>query len=553
MARSVALPPRGVLQTITRFENMSWSTIRKWVRLRYQLLWAQARTSNGRYALFVVLYVLGVSGFLFLNLGGFGTAVAATRTGRGEQVARWMLSGLFLDGLVAGLMFGVGPRHAFSDAVMRRYPMSPTERLAARHLAGLCDPIWPLMLGLILGLCAGFAMSSPALVIVSMPASVLFVATCYLATAVLLGAADRLLQYRAGGMILGGLVFAAITGILFARTLIDSLRGRGWGQPADLVLRSLPPGATASLISGTGLLRGAIDAVLLLCWCVLLLVVLAALERRPPGSQSRARAAIRWESLSDRVAARFGPNLGPLVAKALRYHLRCNRVRLGLALAVPTFVILPRVLPVSHSEVAQNDLVYFFTLILFFAGSTSTMAITVNQFGFDGPGIQRYLSLPVPFSWALRAGSFASLILGQSVVLVALVVWWLVSGISIDLRMPVGLLSSGTAGLFLFNAAGLWTTALSPKSSDFRRVFGNYLSLGGNLVMVFQIVLLVMPLNLAIAGVITKRQILTHWPVLVLLVFICAGLYAASLYLIEPVLKRRRDRLVCLIAGTRLS
>lgn len=112
---------------------MNWSIVRTLIRLRYQLLWAQARTGNGKYALFVALYVIGVSIFMFLSLGGLGAAVTAIYLGRGEQIARWILTGIFLNGLIVGVALGIGPHHVFSDAAQRRFPMTFLGRLAARH------------------------------------------------------------------------------------------------------------------------------------------------------------------------------------------------------------------------------------------------------------------------------------------------------------------------------------------------------------------------------------------------------------------------------------
>ena len=51
---------------------MLWSL----VRLRYKLIWAQARTTSGRIALFIGLYILGASFVLLLALGGTGAAIA---------------------------------------------------------------------------------------------------------------------------------------------------------------------------------------------------------------------------------------------------------------------------------------------------------------------------------------------------------------------------------------------------------------------------------------------------------------------------------------------
>lgn len=529
---------------------MNWSTVRTLIRLRYQLLWAQARTSNGKYALLVVLYVIGVSVFLFLSLGGFGAAVTAIYLGRGEQIARWILTGIFLNGLIVGVLLGIGPKNAFSDEMLRRFPMTALGRLATRHLIGLLDPIWPLMMAILLGLAVGFALANPWRILIGLPIVVLYIAICYLTAAALLAVINRLLQHRGGGLALSALMFVLITGAIFIRPVAVDSHGREWGQVADQVLRCLPPEIAASLLSGVRFNTGAFDVALLLVWGTLFFWVLASLERRSPVAQSDRRLRISWENPYDKVASWFGPALGPLVAKSLRYHLRCNRVRLGLALAVSFLVIFPRVFsPVTH-HVDLNGLRFLLTLVLFFMGSCSgTFVMTVNQFGYDGAGIQRYPTFPVPFSRALCAASIASLVLGYSVILVALVAWIVLSGFSFDVRMPLMLILAGTSGLFLFNAEGVWTTVLFPRSCNFQSVFGNQLSLGGNVAMFSQIVITVIPLTFVISGVIKAEHVLSRWWVLVLFSVLCVGLYVVTLRLVDGVLKSRRERLMRVTAG----
>ena len=534
---------------------MNWSKVRTLIRLRYWLLWAQARTSSGKYALFVALYVIGVSISIFLSAGGLGAAVTAIYLGRGEQIARWILTGIFLNGLIVGVALGIGPNNAFSDAMLRRFPMTSLGRLAARHLTGLLDPIWPLMAAMVLGLAAGFVFMNPWPSLIGLPVAVLYILICYLAAATLLAMIGRLLQHRVGGVVLSALMFTLITGAILVRPRAVGSSGRDWGHVADQALRYLPPGTAASLISGVGLKTGALDIALLLAWGMLLVCTLAALERRSPAAQSGKGSRISWKNPCDRVAGWFGPALGPLVAKSLRYHLRYNRVRLSLALAIPAMVLFPRVFSLStHRNVDMDGLRFSLTLILFFMGGYSgTFVMTVNQFGCDGAGIRRYLTLPVPFSWALRAASIASLALGGSVILVALVAWIALSGFSFDARMPLMLILSGTSGLFLFNAEGLWTTTLSPRSCNFQSVFGNQLSIAGNVVMFSQIFITVIPVVIVTKGDIDTGHVLSYWWVLVLFSVVCIGLYAVTLHLIDGVLKSRRERLMRVIAGARLN
>ncbi len=535
-------------------KSWDWATVPTLIRLRYQLLWAQARTSTGKWALLALLYVAGISIFLFLSLGGFGAAVAAIKLGRGEQISLWILTGIFFNGLIIGLISGVGPRRAFSETVLRRYPMTATARLVARHVTGFLEPAWPLVLALVLGLAVGFAITNPLRILVGLPVAVLFALVCYLSAVTMLATIERLLQYRAGAIALGAIFVVLVTTLsLFVPLAARSHSPRGLFA-AELALRYLPPGIAASALAGTDLRMMLLNGAALIIWCLLLGRVLGSLERRPPIATVEAHTEIPWDNPYDRLARRCGSDLGPLVAKALRYHLRCDRVRLGLALAVPGMVFLPNILSFSQRQPAAHEATFMFTLLLFFGGACSgTQAMTVNQFGCDGPGIRRYFSFPVPFAWALRAASIASLALGALVILVALATWMAISGSPFDARKPLMLLLSGTSGLLLFSSLGLWTTVLSPKAINFRGVLGNYQSLGGNLVMLGQVFVLVIPLNLVMAGDVSWQQLRGSWWVLALLAVICAGLYFASLVLINPVLKSRRDRLVRAIAGPRFN
>ncbi len=535
---------------------MNKKTIALLVKLRYRLLWAQARTRNGKVALFFILYLLGISVAVFLGLGGIGTAVALAKLGRGEQVARWILSALFLNALIAGIVLGIGPRHAFSESVLRRYPMTRMDRLAARHLIGLLDPMWLLMLALVLGLAFGFSLIYPWQILAGLPASILCVATCYIATASLLLMIDRMLQSRAGTLILGGLVLLLINAVAIPMQFLAASGAPGLKNVADHVLRYTPPGAAAALLAGAGIGTQVFSAVTLIGWGVLLVWAIAALERSSPAVRTESGSDLSWENQYDNVASLFGPTLGPLVAKSLRYHLRCNRVRFGLVMAVPMIVLFPRILTMvpRHTQVSA-DASFLITLVFFLVGAySSTMVLAVNHFGFDGPGIRRYLIVPAPFSGALLAGSLASLLIGECVVLVSLILWMAMSGLSFDLRVPTMFFFSGNCGLFLMNACGLWTTTLSPRRCDFKGVFGNQLSLGGNVLMFLQIFLIVIPLNYALFAGDTgadSRQILEWWWLSPLFTLFFVTLYVVTVRLMGPVLKWRRERLIRLIAGER--
>jgi hypothetical protein len=84
-------------------------------RLRYRLIWAQMRTSNGRIILLIALYLLGGSVAILMAFGGLGAAIVDSDLDQGGSLARWTLAMLFINGIILSLMVGVGTQEAFSE------------------------------------------------------------------------------------------------------------------------------------------------------------------------------------------------------------------------------------------------------------------------------------------------------------------------------------------------------------------------------------------------------------------------------------------------------
>ena len=81
--------------------------------------------------------------------------MVAVRSGQAEKVAQAVLGGLFLNALLASVVTGFGINTAFTDAALRRFALTAGERLAARHLTGILEPVWIFVLGSLLGLSTG--------------------------------------------------------------------------------------------------------------------------------------------------------------------------------------------------------------------------------------------------------------------------------------------------------------------------------------------------------------------------------------------------------------
>src|SRR5450755_893726 len=145
-------PPASVRM---RLRAMNLQLILRLVGLRYELLWAQTRTRNGRIALFLAGYTLALLILLLVTAGGYGAAMVAVRSGKAEAVAQAVLGGLFLNALIMAVVTGFGINSAFSDEALRRFPINARERLAARHLTGILEPVWLFALAMFLGLSTG--------------------------------------------------------------------------------------------------------------------------------------------------------------------------------------------------------------------------------------------------------------------------------------------------------------------------------------------------------------------------------------------------------------
>src|SRR3954447_25139355 len=116
---------------------MNAALIGELVKLRYKLLWAKTRSRNGKIAIFIVGYLLLVLLLVLLTTGGIGAAMVAIRSGRGEKIARIVLTALYLEAVLASNILGFGMNAIFSDLELRRYPLDAGDRRLTRHLIGI--------------------------------------------------------------------------------------------------------------------------------------------------------------------------------------------------------------------------------------------------------------------------------------------------------------------------------------------------------------------------------------------------------------------------------
>jgi len=511
------------------------------------MIWAHMRTGSGRMTLlFAVYLLLGLVAVIFL-LGGLGTAVAAIELGQGEPIARLMLAGLFVNGVGLSLLFGVGPRAAFTDDSLRRYPLNRHERFIVRHAIGLMDPTWLLLVTGVIGVAAGFVWLGAGTILTAAPAVLLFITANYLVTILLLTLVETIMRTRRGAALLGGLVLLSVSfGPLLVASLAASKR-LGLLKFLDLMLNLTPPGAAAAMIAGGDLLRIFGGLSLLILWCGALLWFLLRIETRPRPAASIAGGKLEWDDFYDQFGDLFGPRYGPLVSKSLRYHLRCNLIRFSL-LTSPIIVLMGKFIFPGESRKSF----FLISIAIFYIMSAAAAAgLMLNLFGFDEAGIRRYAFLPMDFGDALRAGTLASMALRLLTVCAAFTLWLVFyNREGLNWRMLVMIVSVALASLLIFNALGIWTSVFSPKNSDFDAIWNNRLSLGGNIVMIGGILIPFWAM-MAVTGRVGEELLLKFWWAPLILLLIGAGFLAFTTRIIDVALTPRRENLINQIAGAR--
>lgn len=519
------------------------------IRLRYRLIWAHARTGNGKIAMLFAIYLIGGLLALFFALGGLGmgAAISSIEPERAEYFARWILLGLFINGIGLSLLFGVGPRAAFSEEALRRYPIDGQQRFLVRQVIGILDPVWLLLISSTLGLAIGFLWLGNGSIIRTLSATLIFIAANYLSTIVLLTVVGLIMETRRGSGVLGTIVLLLVSfGPLLIALLLNT-RKTATLNALDRIVSFTPAGAAAELIIGDTMVKALSGLVLLLLWCVALLWALEKLEMRPRNVAQTTAGHIAWRDVYDQLGGFFGKRYGPLVTKSLRYHVRCNIIRFSL-LTAPIIVLAGKYL-IPHNA---KQSYFFISLAMFFIMSSATAAaMMLNAFGYDGAGIRRYAVLPMSFADALRAINLGSLLLRGLAIFVSFALWLIFyNSEGISWPMLLVMISTALASLFLYNAAGFWTSVFSPKNMDFDAMWNNRLSLGANVVIIGGVLIPFWGLMM-LANRVTQESALRLWWVFVLVMIACLAIYYLSFQSVEKALIARRERLINLIAGAR--
>ncbi|MEJ2110300.1 MAG: hypothetical protein P8Z37_10385 [Acidobacteriota bacterium] len=476
--------------------------------LRYRLFWAQARLRNGKFVLYLIGCLVLLLGFIFMQLGGFGAAAALMRAHASETTTGIVLSSIYLNAILFSVLLGLGMNAVFSDSVLRRYPILRMERFAARQIVSMLEPQWLLIFLLYLGLALGFSLFGTASLWLTVPVSALLTKTNYFAARIIATLIDRLMSTRHGPQIL----LVIVMGLFMLPSLVLQIDWKNSGILESTLpfLRMIPPFAAAAVFSGDDPFAGLAWALAIFAWDAVLFAVIYRLDRLSLPVQSDYKnlsdASMATESVYDRIASLFNPQIAPLVGKTLRYYVRSPQLRFNyfaaLFMIIPFSLLLGRGLDEARS---------FFVALSYIsiAGYLSAGAMTSNSFGFDGSGFRRYYLLPISARTVVQVSAIVPLLLGIPVILVSIALWLAITPVEVNGRMLLWLVSCGFGGLLMFQSLGLWVSLVSPRAIPFKATFGNRLSLGANVLMILGIFIAIYPANVLVH--LGMESFLEHW------------------------------------------
>ena len=525
---------------------MNFELIGALIRLRYKLLWANTRSRNGKIALFFAGYLLLVMVIALLGAGGTGAGMVAIRSGKGAVLAGAMLSGIFIQGLLASVILGFGMATIFTDRELRRYPLRAAERRVTRHFIGIADPFWILFFVLDLGIAFGLYLFGVGGFWLGLVAVVLLFVCNYIAARALGILVQRLTSRKFGSMMM--LVLVICVGMLPSLLQPVFHKNPALWQGIKQIWATTPPAAAG--VAMTHLDMAGLQALgVVALWTAALFALLVILERRPPRAAVVSDTKVVWEDRMDRLGSIFGPKLGPLVAHWLRFYWRNNRFRTIYPLALPLAAFLLYFLSRQDARHGSFGSPFSVALAIFgIIGFIGTGQFAVNQFGYVGGGFRRFLLLPTDLAAAFRAGSYMFVSLSGALVLPAAVLWTLFAPIRSNTQMLIMLVGCSITSLFLFHAVALWTSVLGARRGNYKQALGNDLSLVGNLVVIGGMLGWLFLPQLLIHGD-SAMLVQAYWWTTPLLAALALGFYTVSLRMTTQLFRGRREQLMSLMEG----
>ena len=370
-----------------------------------------------------------------------------------------------LGGICIGnaTLLGIGVFPRFSDAQLRRYPMSSSARFAARQILSVADPLW-VCLGLVI---LGGALLLGAPLIPASIAAVAFATICYI-FATLLGAWSELFSRSRLGV--------ALPAIAITLFLVLSATVAGRFDPLDEASRTLvleiaewtPVGPTTALLANASGHLSPLPLTKLIAWIAFGILLLWHAESAAPFSR-RSISPDRRSIIKpiDRIAATVGLSL-PLAAKVLRYHFRSSRFWVGYLTSQPA-LMLPVFAQRTNQDSGEQTAVAMG--LITFVGFASTAYLSLNMFGFDGPGFRRYFLAPISNEEVVRSCSGVPILLGTPPVLLATICYLGLLGRLTEPGLFFLLVGLGMAGLFVLMSIALVTSVLWPEPSPLHSPF----------------------------------------------------------------------------------
>lgn len=503
------------------------------VALRYRLLWAQARTSAGRIALFFVLYVMGALLFAFLALGGMGAALAAIKLGQGETIVTGVLGGLFAAALPTTLFLSVGPTSAFSERVLRHYPLTPAARFLVRHFIGLLDPLWLFFAATLLGLAVGLQLAGACSILIGLPAVLAYLVVMYLVVAVFVSLAGKVLETRVGPLVMMISAMSVYLAVVFGAPVVA--HRVHLARLGMAVLHFTPAASAGMVLAGANARMRLAAAALLLAWALAAALALRLAEPLRFARHRDPAALPTGESWYDVLGGLFDPQVGPLFAKALRYHLRCNRIRYSLGFSAPVFV---GILYLQHRSPGART--FGLLMELFVIGFIATFGMSANYFGWDGPGVRRYLLVPVRGEAVVRAYSYAGIFLGATLSFAVILFGLATSALPLTGPGIAFAASAAAAGLLWLHSGALWISVLAPKPANFDTMMSGNVSRAASLLMVVVIAPIFLVIEL---GLDRSLQLVAYWWIVVLAAALGVAVYWGSLRAAGRTLEGRWERM----------
>jgi hypothetical protein len=524
-------------------DEMNRELIGHLIGLRYKLMWAKTRSRGGRIALFVIGYLLFVLVAALLAAGGIGGGIVAVKSGHAGMVARISLSGIFLSAVMWTLLLGFGMNAVFSESELRRYPLSAGDRRLVTFFIGIADPFWFLILLCDLGLAVGIYVFGSASLGLGLPAVLLLVASNYALARTLGMLIDRLAETKMGSSLMLLLIMSVS---MLPSLLIPLLRHNpGLTDRVLAVLRFTPPFAAADAITASGT-QAYWGLLLVAAWFAAFMLALVWVEKNPFRGRAVQTKAAGWDNRFERIGALFGATNAAMVGFWLRFYSRNSRVRTLYFLGLPLAAFLT--FSLARQRNGPPDWFAAAMGAMPVLGYMGTSRIAVNQFGYTGGGFRRFFLLPADPGAALRAASYASLLMGAGMIPLGLIAWLAFIPRARDGREVFMLLCSAATGLLVFNGMGLWSTLYGPRKGNYTSAVGNDLSAAGN-VVVFTCMLGGLFLPVLLKKVAPALLSPDNWAFAAIPAGLAYAFYKISLSIAAPLVYRRREILMKIVEG----